>query len=261
MVGDAMLKSSSLVLAVALGVAILFLTALLQMPLAQGSAVTGFASSAQAGWWIVLGSFSVQANAFQHVDDVAARCGLRAFHDLSNKFTGFTPGYNVVVSGPYGTRDEAEHALKGAKRCVPGAYLKYGEYAGDREQPQSPTPTSPASPPVSSEQDERQRAAEDARRRLHEQTAEDQLNSRLKELGFQRISPVDLNLDWRAFMTDNTKVAVRGTYFHAHDVEMLSTPITEISRRSAFTPMTPHERRESSCSNVATAISSIRCAR
>jgi len=68
------------------------------------------------------------------------------------------------------------------------------------------------------------RAAENARRRLQEQAAEDQLNRKLKELGFQLLSPVDLNLDWRSFMTNETKVAVRGTYYHAHDVEMLSTP-------------------------------------
>jgi clan AA aspartic protease (TIGR02281 family) len=82
----------------------------------------------RAGWWLVMGSFSVMANASQAAADVTARCGLRSFHDLSDKFTGFTPGYNVVVAGPYGTRDEGERILQTARACVPAdSYVKYGE--------------------------------------------------------------------------------------------------------------------------------------
>ena len=82
----------------------------------------------RAGWWLVMGSFSVMANASQAAADVTARCGLRSFHDLSDKFAGFTPGYSVVVAGPYGTRDEGERILQTARACVPAdSYVKYGE--------------------------------------------------------------------------------------------------------------------------------------
>jgi hypothetical protein len=92
----------------------------------------------------------------------------------------------------------------------------------------SPTPAPPtsASPTASAlpEQDEREHAAENLRRQLEKRAAEGELNGKLKELGFQLLSPIDLDLDWKSFMTNQTKVAVRGTYIEAHDVEVLSTP-------------------------------------
>lgn len=85
--------------------------------------------------------------------------------------------------------------------------------------------TSAPQPSVSSsDRDEREQAAEDARRRLQAQAAQDQLKRKLEDLSFRLLLPVDLDLDWKALMTTNTKVAVRGTYVEANDVEVLSTP-------------------------------------
>ena len=90
----------------------------------------------EQGWWIVVGSFSAantpaMAGEFRAVNDALARCGLHTFNDLSNKFAGFRPGFNVFVVGPYRTRGEARRILQVAKTCAPGASLKYGEYAGE----------------------------------------------------------------------------------------------------------------------------------
>lgn len=58
-----------------------------QRALSQGSTgASALRTPNQKGWWVMLGTFSERANALQHVDDVAARCGLSAFHDLSDKF-------------------------------------------------------------------------------------------------------------------------------------------------------------------------------
>jgi uncharacterized protein YraI len=71
---------------------------------------------------------------------------------------------------------------------------------------------------------EAQRAAEETRRQLQKKAAEDQLRAKLKELGFQLLEPADLDLDWKTFMANNAKIAVRGTYVEVNDVEVLSTP-------------------------------------
>lgn len=173
----------------------------------QGSAGPPPTQSPQSGWWIVMGTFSVRDNAFRAVDDAAGRCGLRVFHDLSNKFTSFTPGYTIVVTGPFGTRDDGERMLNVTRACVPDAFLKYAEYSGTYV-----------------EQEGRPLAAAEARRHLEKQAAKDELDRKLRERGFQLLSPVDINLDWKSFMTSNTKVAIRGTYIQAHDSEWLSTP-------------------------------------
>lgn len=80
----------------------------------------------------------------------------------------------------------------------------------------------PSPPPAVAS--ERERAAEELRRQLQKQAGYEQMKQKLKELGFQLLSPVDLNLDWKSFTASDTKVAIRGTYVQAHDVEMLSTP-------------------------------------
>jgi hypothetical protein len=86
-------------------------------------------------------------------------------------------------------------------------------------------PVPAASPPLpSSDQAERERAAEDARRQLQTNGAREKLAAKLKDLGFLLLQPVDLDLDWKNFMANNTKVAVLGTYVEANDVEVLSTP-------------------------------------
>ncbi len=74
------------------------------------------------------------------------------------------------------------------------------------------------------EQQQRQKQAEAERQVLQKKAEEEQLIAKLKELGFRLLTPVDLDLDWKTFMSNNTKVAVRGTYIEAHDVEELFTP-------------------------------------
>src|SRR5258708_40281416 len=81
---------------------------------------------ADSGWWIIIGSFSAGTPISQDVSLAAARCGLRAFNDLSVKFRGFQPGYNVSVVGPYGSRAEADTILVVARRCIPDSYVQYG---------------------------------------------------------------------------------------------------------------------------------------
>ena len=87
------------------------------------------------GWWVVVRALPDDPNAF---DDTTAfaervrRCGVEAFGDFSSKFSGFRPGYVVTVHMvPFRTEEEANALLKQARRCVPGAYLKYGHYAGE----------------------------------------------------------------------------------------------------------------------------------
>jgi hypothetical protein len=80
------------------------------------------------------------------------------------------------------------------------------------------------SPPPSSDQAERAKAAEDTRRQLEQQATQEKLTTRLKELGFQMLTPVDLDLDWKILMTNSAKVAVRGVYVETNDIEVLSTP-------------------------------------
>jgi hypothetical protein len=67
--------------------------------------------------------------------------------------------------------------------------------------------------------------AEKARERLRGQAAaekEDQLSSKLKELGYTLVSPVDLELDWRDLRAGSRKIAMKGIYREVDDVEALS---------------------------------------
>jgi hypothetical protein len=87
------------------------------------------------GWWVVVRALPDTPSAF---DDTTAfaervrRCGVEAFGDFSSKFSGFRPGYVVTVHvAPFHTEEEANALLKQARRCVPGAYLRYGRYAGE----------------------------------------------------------------------------------------------------------------------------------
>ena len=43
----------------------------------------------------------------------------------------FEEGYDVVVVGPYRTRQEADRVLARLRPCVPDAYLKRGRYLGE----------------------------------------------------------------------------------------------------------------------------------
>lgn len=59
---------------------------------------------------------------------------------------------------------------------------------------------------------------------MQRRAEQEKLTGKLQDLGFQLLTPVDLDLDWKALMTNKTRVAVRGTYLESNDVEELSTP-------------------------------------
>ena len=61
----------------------------------------------------------------------ARRCGAETFNDLSSKFKGFAPGYNVFVIGAFASKPQAEAKLQSVKPCFPQAYLKQGEHLGE----------------------------------------------------------------------------------------------------------------------------------
>jgi hypothetical protein len=89
-----------------------------------------------AGWWVVVGSFSVNrpeemSAERESITTAVGRCGLQTFNDFSAKFRGFAPGFNVFLVGPYASRVEADQIVILARRCIPDAYVKYGEYAGE----------------------------------------------------------------------------------------------------------------------------------
>ncbi len=97
------------------------------------AAIPSAAADLDKGWWIIVGSFPTEPlrNDFDRMEATAARCGIRIFNDFSSKFRGFAPGYNVFVIGAFASRGEAEHHMRIARQCFAGAYLKYGEYAGE----------------------------------------------------------------------------------------------------------------------------------
>ena len=53
------------------------------------------------------------------------------YRDYSSKFRGFARDFLVTVVGAYPTQAKAESALARLRLCVPKAYIRYGEYAGD----------------------------------------------------------------------------------------------------------------------------------
>jgi hypothetical protein len=86
------------------------------------------------GWWVQLGALTPELATADQSDAIqkrAAGCGLRVANDLSAKFQGFRPGYKVFFVGPFQSRDAADRTAVVARRCVPDAYVKYGEYLGE----------------------------------------------------------------------------------------------------------------------------------
>lgn len=100
---------------------------------------TTVAAASDSGWWVILGSVSSPDNNFTPQVEAAARrleaqvrrCGLKPFQDFSSKFRDFTPGYTVVVAGPYTSKVSADQVLAKVRGCVAGAYVKHGVYAGE----------------------------------------------------------------------------------------------------------------------------------
>jgi len=67
--------------------------------------------------------------------------------------------------------------------------------------------------------------AERARERLRAQAIAErgeQIATKLKELGFELISPMDLELDWRDLRKGGKKIALRGIYTRVEDVDGLA---------------------------------------
>lgn len=94
------------------------------------------ASERAEGWWIIVGTFPTdpwqrQKIDFERMQSIAASCNLPIFNDLSAKFRGFTPGYNVFAIGAFESKSIANDNLQQVMICIPDAYVKYGEYMGE----------------------------------------------------------------------------------------------------------------------------------
>lgn len=118
------------------GVLMLALLALAGSALAQPMRSVPLADD---GWWVVLGSFDNNGGSGSRAADVAVArmrrqaqsCGERPFNDVSEKFTGFAPGFDISVLGAYPTRARAEAARSRIGACVPGTYIRRARYAGE----------------------------------------------------------------------------------------------------------------------------------
>jgi hypothetical protein len=103
------------------------------------SGVRPVQAQADRGWWVVLGAVSAPDNsvspqaeaAVRRIMTDARRCGLAPFQDFSSKFSLFSPGYMVVVTGAYASRAAADVVASKAVRCIDGAYVKHSIYAGE----------------------------------------------------------------------------------------------------------------------------------
>jgi hypothetical protein len=115
------------------GAALLLTVALASVATLASSAADAQQSS--TGWWVIVGSHpttdAAMTRDYSQVAETLRPCGLRAFNDVSEKFLGFRGGYNVFVLGAYPARAEAEAVAVAARRCVPDAYVKYGQYLGE----------------------------------------------------------------------------------------------------------------------------------
>jgi hypothetical protein len=101
-----------------------------------GMAAPGFARQLDKGWWVVVGSFPTEPaermkSDFDRINAAVAPCGQKTFNDFSGKFRGFAPGFNVFVIGAFASRAEADRIALAVRKCIPGAYVKYGDYAGE----------------------------------------------------------------------------------------------------------------------------------
>jgi hypothetical protein len=109
---------------------------LLATAVALAVAAPAAARPLDKGWWVVVGSFPPepwerQRDDVERMGRAAARCRLKIFNDFSGKFRGFAPGHNVFVLGAFGSKAQAEARARAARPCFPGAYVKYGAYAGE----------------------------------------------------------------------------------------------------------------------------------
>lgn len=99
--------------------------------------------SQAADWWVVIGYFDhppmewddevlTKAN---DLDAALKDCGLSAFWDFTAKFDGFdTDGRgSVFVINTFDQLNKAaaENLLAATKPCVPDAYIKQANYAGE----------------------------------------------------------------------------------------------------------------------------------
>lgn len=88
------------------------------------------------GWWVIVATYpstpeSRQSGDVREVERKAAPCGINPFNDLSTKFRGFAPGYNVFVLGAYANQAQATTKAAAVRKCFPDAYVKQGDYMGE----------------------------------------------------------------------------------------------------------------------------------
>jgi hypothetical protein len=103
----------------------------------EGEKAAAPAREPGSGWWVVLASYNLGSAApeivsgVRHTTGAAHLCGSSAFNSLSTKFHGFTPGYMVVVIGPFAIKEDAARSQQQVNACVSGAYLKYARHHGE----------------------------------------------------------------------------------------------------------------------------------
>lgn len=96
------------------------------------------AARAGTGWWVIMGAFKAEdeQTAAKVNTDVrwatgrAYLCGADTFSDLSKNFAGFSPGYRVVVAGPFLDKRDAIAQQQQVQNCLPGAYIKQATRSG-----------------------------------------------------------------------------------------------------------------------------------
>jgi hypothetical protein len=89
------------------------------------------------GWWVVVGTYPADSSSMTaeatDAEMHGRSCGLKIWNEWSAKFTGFRPGYHVIVlkGEPFSARERAQAAVARARGCYPDAYVKYGRYLGE----------------------------------------------------------------------------------------------------------------------------------
>ena len=92
--------------------------------------------AAAEDWYVIVGSFrETSGNAIESADRlreaVDENCGHDIQWDYSTKFYNFEPGFLVVFSGPYASRNRAGSVLDDVRQCASDAYVKSSRYAGE----------------------------------------------------------------------------------------------------------------------------------
>jgi len=96
--------------------------------------IAGSAFAAPLRWYVVMGSFRAESDGEQAalaLREKVARCGIDASWEYTTKMPGLRPGFVATFTGPFPSRSAAERSLAFVRSCVPDAYVKQAEQAGE----------------------------------------------------------------------------------------------------------------------------------